>query len=354
MKLAGILLISILLYIVKDGMTMSFFIGAFLLYLLSFRLLLQYGGNQIQLQIHAHPCEGDSHKIRVAVELQNEGLLPILLGILHLRIENMITGACNQKKWIVSLGPKRKNEFLFYVEDVCCGGIRIQCENMMACDFLKIWKIRKPLQGEATGYIMPTLQELPISKEDVSRYDMESHKFSPHKKGNDSSETFGINLYQPGDNIKFIHWKLTGKMDELVIRELGLPIDNKLMILVDKSLLDRPALSGEKRSEATALAASLSYSFAKAGVHHQIGWFDQRGHEFVTYKVQHEEDVWSFIPHLLESPYDAQMEPVPVKFIEAETEKDFSYFIVVTNGDVDIERLMLYGDVNIYRPEDFQ
>lgn len=39
------------------------------------------------------------------------------------------------------------------------------------------------------------------------------------RKGTDASEMFDIRSYVPGDDIRSIHWKLSGKTDELIVRQ---------------------------------------------------------------------------------------------------------------------------------------
>lgn len=39
-----------------------------------------------------------------------------------------------------------------------------------------------------------------------------------NRKGNDPSEIFDIKDYTPGDDLRFVHWKLSGKADHLIMR----------------------------------------------------------------------------------------------------------------------------------------
>lgn len=44
-----------------------------------------------------------------------------------------------------------------------------------------------------------------------------------NRKGSDASEMFDIRDYVPGDDIRTIHWKLSGKTDELIVRQASAP-----------------------------------------------------------------------------------------------------------------------------------
>ena len=55
-------------------------------------------------------------------------------------------------------------------------------------------------------------------------FDMESFRYSGARPGDDPGETFDIREYQEGDSIRQIHWKLTGKLDKMMIRQRSFPV----------------------------------------------------------------------------------------------------------------------------------
>lgn len=58
------------------------------------------------------------------------------------------------------------------------------------------------------------------------------------RPGTDPSETFSIREYLPGDPIRQIHWKLSQKNDTTMLRELGLPVAEETLLLLDTSASD--------------------------------------------------------------------------------------------------------------------
>ena len=56
------------------------------------------------------------------------------------------------------------------------------------------------------------------------RSDCESIEYSAYRSGSDMSEVFGIREYREGDSIRNIHWKLTGKCDDIMIKLPSLPV----------------------------------------------------------------------------------------------------------------------------------
>ena len=63
----------------------------------------------------------------------------------------------------------------------------------------------------------------------------DSDTSSPDRRGSDLTEPFRLREYAPGDSRRQIHWKLSSKLDRLVIREPGMPAARTLLVFWDRS-----------------------------------------------------------------------------------------------------------------------
>ena len=54
-----------------------------------------------------------------------------------------------------------------------------------------------------------------------------------NRKGNDLSEIYDIREYVPGDDIRSIHWKLSSKTENLILREASDPSHYNVVLLPD-------------------------------------------------------------------------------------------------------------------------
>lgn len=192
---------------------------------------------------------------------------------------------------------------------------------------------------------------LPLTRDELEQYDMESFRYSQQKKGDDPSDTFGVKLYVPGDNVKAIHWKLSGKTDELMVKEFGLPVDSQILILADRDLTAE--MTPRQRSELTETAIHLSYTLLGENLPHCVGWYDYGTADFVIQTVTTEDNFWEAARGLLAAPFQADQLSSVAHFIAAEQGKPYSTYLWVSYGETDIERLMQYGRVNAYKPELF-
>ena len=87
-------------------------------------------------------------------------------------------------------------------------------------------------------------------------------------RGRDSSETFEIREFHDGDSMNKIHWKLSSKTDELMIRDSIAAIETNIYVYFDLS----------KRiniDEGLEKSISIAYEMRNLGYAFYIMWFDK-------------------------------------------------------------------------------
>ena len=80
-------------------------------------------------------------------------------------------------------------------------------------------------------YPRPVQLELTLSRDAVG--ETGDSGLTRSRKGTDATEMFDIRSSQPGDDIRSIHWKLSGKTDELIVRQASDRTHYDLVILPD-------------------------------------------------------------------------------------------------------------------------
>ena len=135
-----------------------------------------------------------------------------------------------------------------------------------------------------------------------------------------------------------------------MIREHGLPIENRVLIVIDK----RPAAEDksliDRKIEFT---SSLSYTLLRKGVTHSLGWFDYVNDRFEVVRVDGEDAFWLAVTALISSPFRDDELSAAHHFAESDTDKDYSNYIYVSEDAAGSEILMNYGKTDFYGPEDF-
>jgi hypothetical protein len=97
-------------------------------------------------------------------------------------------------------------------------------------DLLKIFRLRKKLDLTVKILVLPK-DKTPIGRGTETETDSESPAsvITPHR-----SNTFNsLREYREGDSIRNIHWKLTAKQDELIVKQMEQSVNNSAVIFND-------------------------------------------------------------------------------------------------------------------------
>ena len=352
--LIGFLLASVALYLFTDAGYAALLVILFAVILGGGALVAGLTGNVVSLKLDA-PLQGErGQEAKAGLTVSNPGKLPILKYRTRVTAENMLNGEKDEMNPDFSIWKGRKAGTAFALKDDHCGLLRLTADEGEITDPLGIFSrkvsFEKGSEPVCSMYYLPQVTELVISPEEMGTYNMESYKYSQTQKGNDPSEMFDIKAYGEGDSYKAIHWKLSSKLDEIMIREHGLPIENRVLIIIDK----RPAAEADLIDKKIEFTASLSYTLLRKGIFHSIGWFDHVSGRFETVRVDGEEAFWLAVTALISSPFRDDEKSAAVRFAESDTDKEYSNYIYVSEADEGSEILMNYGKTDIYGPEDFK
>lgn len=145
----------------------------------------------------------------------------------HIRVRSCFTG----KDWRYE--PERG------LPTEHCGGYRARVEKAKICDYLGLFAFRARHTKEQTILVRP--KETPVSDLlDPQRLELGSWVPKP---GGGFSENHEHRLYRPGDSLNQLHWKLSAKVGDLILREPMEPVRGAVLLTVslrgDPDTLDR-------------------------------------------------------------------------------------------------------------------
>lgn len=121
-----------------------------------------------------------------------------------------------------------------------CGQLICKIRRAWVYDYLGLIAIPMKRGPECRTLIRPT----PMHPGQVPDPDTQRLTQWRPKRGGGFAENHELRLYRPGDNIQQIHWKLSAKTGQLILREPMEPLRGKL--LVQMELTGHPAVVDDK------------------------------------------------------------------------------------------------------------
>lgn len=236
------------------------------------------------------------------LRLKNEGKAFFLRISCDLRIENLLTGeiAVVPVETDLRAGTSAAVPFTFTAAHT--GKLAVSLDGVRAVDLLGLFSRKLSAAAEGSVIVPPVLRPVAIELADTADALADAQTYSAQKPGYDPSETFRIREYMPGDPIRQIHWKLSRKTDTLLVRDLGLPVVDRMLLLLETTALPGTAIAPSASDTLLDLFFSVSAALLAMDLPHTVGWYDRRGDRFASREIFTEEDQAALCETLLGNP----------------------------------------------------
>ncbi|MBQ8412397.1 MAG: DUF58 domain-containing protein, partial [Lachnospiraceae bacterium] len=141
----------------------------------------------------------------------------------------------------------------------------------------------------------------------------ESDEYDEHKPGHDNSEMFDVREYRNGDRIQNVHWKMTAKQDELMVKENSMPRSCPVVLFLD--------FKGDKAHRKNMIsfieiASSISFSLMDAGCMHYVAWYSEADMDITRVKIDNEASLYYFIELAMKNKWETNKEDISVRYGE--------------------------------------
>ncbi len=113
-----------------------------------------------------------------------------------------------------------------------CGTVEYAVKKIKLYDLIGLFSRR--LKLNLTGSITVLPKEIPccVTTEEIPSRKDENGLLNAGS-GNDPSEITGLREYRDGDRMNRIHWKLSSRSDELIVKNLSEPYSGRIMLIPD-------------------------------------------------------------------------------------------------------------------------
>ena len=314
--------------------------------LAGFLILSIFCGKNLSIELKLPKAAEQNGIWKGRLTLTNHSVLPVFLGKGTLLWENEFTGEKGEMPIAFSLGGKGKQVIEIQGRSQWCGCIRFALNSWKSFDFFGICSRKRKTELCSCTVVMPEKQKQDFSFLTKEGFDMESFRYSGSRPGDDPGETFDIREYREGDSIRQIHWKLTGKMDRLIIREKSFPVDDTVLILAEAFLPKKDP--GTAQTLAEVFAAVLS-SFMEQGISCQAGVYDGSTGRFYIEKLRSQEDYENILYLFLRHGGEGDGPRMISEYLHTPGQQRFANYIYITGApeEEDLRGLRTRGEVTV-------
>lgn len=230
---------------------------------------------------------GKDMNIPLSISLQNNSYIPLLHVEVAFQISSPFYEKASPITCILPASAKKENRVTYPVTYDYCGMYEASILSVVVYDYFHLFRFEKK-EG-----VKKYINVFPSSTIEIEYHpDLYSEGFDEYEasnsKGNVSSNVTDLREYQPGDKLQKIHWKLSAKIDKLMVKENESTSTHQFFLLME--------LYGEKEHPEY-LDQMIEHSYAVAnelldqGEPCILGFFRESIGEFVTYPIKCKEDI---------------------------------------------------------------
>lgn len=326
------LLLAAILYVRTDSFLGPALIsGTFIMYI-GMMIFGALSGKRLVCEIEAPGRAAKGETSEVLIRIKNQSAMPVLFADTVLDVSNAVTGETKRICLPFSVIGHGKCEQKISLKERFCGKCEYVIDGAAVSDMMHFFVHKRDLQGSGQTIVMPDVGEITPDEQSREASDMESFRYSQTRKGPDVSETFAIREYQPGDSIKRIHWKLSYKTGDTMVKESSYPIFNSMLLLLETGFISPEEMKPEWMDTMTEVTMSLAAGLTAKGIGFEICTYDQKEGKLYRRRIDTEDDLWAAAGMLLSAHRAVSEENVMERFLEEFSGQPFAHMVYITAG----------------------
>lgn len=262
--------------------------------------------NKAKFKFELQPAATVGQELLLKVNVERASLFRGRIDFIF-ECHNLVTGMTKE----VSFGllPTAQEEaYSIPFNTECCGSISVSLLKVQSCDPMGFTSTSiSGVNFSSTYTVYPAIYDLGVSLKQVSVSALMGSDYDRSKKGQDQTEVFDLQKFHDGDSLKRIHWKVSARLDQFMVRVPSRPSDHDLSLVCSVWTGD---LQNEQRIEIInavfSLTASISLSLLRQGLVHDVVY--RSGDTTETNQVESRESFDSMLDNLMASSYPKEID----------------------------------------------
>lgn len=235
----------------------------------------------------------NGNTVPVVLECRNDSFFPLFACIFEFTLQNFYKPNSQLHKLSLPVLPKRTNTIRIPVETAYCGMLSLEANALYISDYLHFVTKEIPLSLRVQVPVLPATCNVNLPSTAPVTDGMEEFTESDHK-GNLSSDIKEIREYRPGDRLQRIHWKLSAKLDDLLVKEMEHTTVLSLVIL--------PECNAERIQDTAIVLRSVLEQLWKREERFEVCLYNAAACEFTFFLITEENQITETLIHFFYMP----------------------------------------------------
>lgn len=279
----------------------------------------------------------------VQLGVTNRSIFPIGKAEAYIEYSNLFSNEVNDFSLLMPIQSRNSQNISFRLSSKYCGIVQIKCEYINIYDPLRIFRFKVGKNISTEVIVMPEGYEISGHVCSTDRVNEESNTFSEYKPGDDPSEIFDLRGYNQGDKLNRIHWKLSSKRDEFIVKDYSLPIDIPCMLFLNLQVGLEYRLPLYDTLIETLVSVS-QFMLENERIHTMV-YYNAKANAFIEKNISNTDNLAETIHEIILSSGENAVYQSPVDYLSENNDLSMSSFVcIMANPD---RKLLEYIGENV-------
>ena len=247
--------------------------------------------NHIRITVSARQSVRRKDEIAYTFHVETERRMTMLRGVqVHLSLFSVLVNEMETQDLLLESDGEHM-DYVWKVKAEDCGEMRLRIEKAELVDLFGLVKAEISVAKEAVTLVYPHWINTELVFSERSSGYSENAGIAENRHGSDRNEILNYREYVPGDDIRNIHWKLSARNDELVVREPANTRHFDVLLLIDiGQFKNSEELDREEINASVALFRSLAEKMSEYRIPFCLGICTDSGIELEEADGRNEPD----------------------------------------------------------------
>lgn len=255
-----------------------------------------YVRNKLQVSFSADTNLRKGTAGELTIQFVNPTRFPVMLVHSKIFTENQLNRQ-KQKMSVTTWLPSKKEQCVTLgIGSGYSGRLRIAIPSVTLYDCFGLIGIHCKTNAVYHVTVQPDTFAVQLTLHQMTNSLHESDLYSQERPGPDLTETFQIREYVPGDSIRQVHWKLSNKLDKIIVRDSALPVVQNVLVFWERTGESGDAACIDAQAE---VIVSLCKALLEQSIQFTVGWNDTDRNLCVLHEIRSMDELVGIVPRIL-------------------------------------------------------
>ena len=185
--------------------------------------------------------------------------------------------------------------YCWSVQSIYSGRIVIHMKEIWMQDYLGLFRFVKSYEGTSVCTVLPKKSKVIMNAVETSFQDGDEQELDTVNSVEDVTQVKEIREYRPGDRLQRVHWKLSTKQDDLMVKEFEREYNQTITLLVE---LNRQSEEIGYLNMIITAFYSTACLLLEEELQFQVQWYDVEQDRFQTERVEEEDGLLEVVQQM--------------------------------------------------------